>query len=41
MVRDGLRRLGVKERIGYIADIYQYCNIDEESFGISPYRYTS
>ena len=41
-VRDGLRRLGVKERIGYKPDIYTHCRIYQgNSWGIPPSRYNS
>jgi hypothetical protein len=41
-VRDGLRRRGVKERIGYKPDIYTYCRIYMgNSWGIPPSRYHS
>ena len=41
-LRDGLRRLGVKERIGYKPDIYTYCRIYMgNSWGIPPSRYHS
>ena len=41
-VRDGLRRLGVRERIGYKPDIYTHCRIySGNSWGIPPSRYHS
>jgi len=41
-IRDGLRRLGVKERIAYKPDIYTHCRIYlDNSWGIPPSRYHS
>jgi Domain of unknown function (DUF1917) len=41
-VRDGLRRLGVKKRIGYKPDIYTHCRIYlDNSWNIPPSRYYS
>ena len=41
-IRDGLRRLGVKERIGYKPDIYTHCRIYQgNSWRIPPSRYLS
>jgi Domain of unknown function (DUF1917) len=41
-IRDRLRRLGVKERIGYKPDIYTHCRIYlDNSWGIPPSRYHS
>ena len=41
-VREGLRQLGVKGRIGYKPDIYTYCNIYMDNpWGILPSRYYS
>jgi Domain of unknown function (DUF1917) len=41
-VRDGLRRLGVTNRIGYKPDIYTHCRIYHKNrWGIPPCRYYS
>ena len=40
-IRDKLRRLGVKESIAYVPDIYFHCKIDQESWGIPLCRYIS
>ena len=40
-VRDELRRLGVKERLKYVPDIYFLCKINKKSWGIAFIRYFS
>jgi len=39
-VRNGLRRLGVKEAIGYKPDTYTFCRVYQgNKWGICPTRY--